>query len=458
MRPSFKSGIDKYKNDVKPKTLSPPQKLQTADIPTRPAFSTPQHIARKIDSFERLRQLQVQREGVKVQLGPSTTAFAGKLLSKVIGVEIPDPNNPNVNIKKDVSIAELLKTQTGLIQGLAQLIAMYMMGRQGQQQQAPGGIGGIGGIPQSQSAQEQEQLIAVFGLRLLETKLKSGEDFTKREAELIARASSLVIKSDNPSTVGLPQYVSEKDIFGINGAKIYAYLLKPKTGQPGLSPFEPIYELDGYTPLNINRIPEYLRRNRGSVIDMLNNAVVRERQAPRAPTNQGTRIKQDLSSRTVDELRQMAEQDYGINLPQRYIRKAELINKIMDEIQNIGIQHSLPPSFSSEEEEKSQPAFTFSERGRPQFSVPRFVPFRPFQIDPDVEQSLRERGRQQQRPRQLEITEGELVFPAGTQHLQQTPPPVVNPNDPQSVFDALQQQQSQQQQSIYERQQSGHFW
>ena len=78
-RPSVKRR-SQFINELKPLSLPVnPRDLGSSfenRIGTRDSFAIPDPKARKIPSLEELRKRTIEREGVKVQLGPSTLALS----------------------------------------------------------------------------------------------------------------------------------------------------------------------------------------------------------------------------------------------------------------------------------------------------------------------------------------------------------------------------------------------
>ena len=116
VRPSFIEGGEDFKYNDTSKQLIPPTELfnlenKPLEVPvrtnntdvqaeTRPSFVSSTVKPRMIDSFEMLEEYERQQQGIKIQLGPQT-------LDKIIGISVPDVNNPNVMIRKNMSLAEI---------------------------------------------------------------------------------------------------------------------------------------------------------------------------------------------------------------------------------------------------------------------------------------------------------------------------------------------------------------
>lgn len=266
-RPAFKDGITMFKknttkSDVEKKKLIPKIKLKTQDNLVRPAFITPQPVPRSVPSFEQLEKLNLQKEGLKVQLGPGT-------LSKMLGVEIQDVNNPNTKIKKNISIGELLTTQQGRLAGIERLLDIIS------RQQTLGGtpryIEGPAEDITSIDQQENVALMAVFGMKVIENYVLTGNPINDQTLKALSKGIVSMRLPSRPSEMGLSGYLTDQNIASSEGYKSIAFLLKP-TNDPNLSPEYPIYDMDGYTPIAFNEINNILQA--GYVIDLNRRLVV----------------------------------------------------------------------------------------------------------------------------------------------------------------------------------------
>ena len=121
-RPGFLIGKDVI-NEPSNATLKNIERLQANRVKDvlgqRPNFVKSEPKPRSIPDFERLRQLDQQREGMKIRFGPNA-------LNEVFRVKVKDVNNPNRFIEKDISLAQILTSSDGIqLQTVSQLVDQF---------------------------------------------------------------------------------------------------------------------------------------------------------------------------------------------------------------------------------------------------------------------------------------------------------------------------------------------
>ncbi len=118
IRPSFRPGFDPPISSFhKPKIIRPARTISRNEplgVRTQ-TFASDAPIPRQAHDFMRERRIKEQIEGVMVQLGPGT-------LSELLQVDIKDKNNPAIEVKKNVSLAELLQSQEGQLAGITSIL------------------------------------------------------------------------------------------------------------------------------------------------------------------------------------------------------------------------------------------------------------------------------------------------------------------------------------------------
>ncbi len=119
IRPAFRAGLDPpISSSYIPKVVRPSRKISRNEplgMRTQ-TFAADAPIPFIPPDFLRIKQLEAEKEGIKVQLGPGT-------LTKMLQVKIKDPNNDQIIITENKSIAELLQTHEGVLAGIRSILA-----------------------------------------------------------------------------------------------------------------------------------------------------------------------------------------------------------------------------------------------------------------------------------------------------------------------------------------------
>lgn len=119
LRPAFRADTLVISDFTKPDFASLKKRNKGEDLDMvgirTASFVREDPIGRRVPSFDALRKLQVQREGIKIQLGPET-------LDKFFSIEVRDPKNPRIKIRKTVGFSEMLQKATDTSSGIKSAI------------------------------------------------------------------------------------------------------------------------------------------------------------------------------------------------------------------------------------------------------------------------------------------------------------------------------------------------
>lgn len=241
-RPGFASDTVKV-DDKSIKKLIPPIKTKTADRSLRvTSFSEDEPKKRRFPDFERIKQLNIQKEGIKVQLGPNT-------LKQFLSVKVPDKNNPNILIEKNVSLGELLQTTNGRLEAMNALIERLRAQENRNSLRARTAI---------------NQLATTVVAELTNFQTMSRENYRK-----VLESLQFLDIPNNPKDAGLPDFLLNRTNLNRDNLGIFlAFLLhKRNINDPNLDQNRPVYGVGG-RPITIRSMVEGIM-NRNETIDVI---------------------------------------------------------------------------------------------------------------------------------------------------------------------------------------------
>ena len=199
-------------------------------------------IGRKVPSFTRLKELELELEGQKVQFGPAT-------LSKLLSVKVPDERNPSILIEKNISISQLLQTTTGSMAGL---------------QSSLNDLNSQVNILSIQS-ENLKKLVALFVVKSLD----DFEELNFSEKLIIDDALKKIDISPSPIQSGFPIRFITFNFYKKNKGRVLAFL---KSNIPrGLSSDRPVFGLRGAS-IPITSFENALRS--GKRLDIVSRSLV----------------------------------------------------------------------------------------------------------------------------------------------------------------------------------------
>jgi hypothetical protein len=240
-RPGFKSGLHSLPEIRKADSIKTPPRTTKAEdvVGSRPSFVNPDIKSRFIQDFSRIRQLDLENEGLKVQFGPST-------LAKLLEVEMPDENNPSVLIKKNVSLSQLLKTQSGRLAGISSLI--NRLRRDSNRNSA--------------QSRNTMNMLATMIVQSLTDVIEKGSKFTASKLNLLLKGLKFIDIPKDPIQAGFKnKFATKADLVGGNSGMLLAYLLKESNiDDINLSVGYPVYGVSG-VPITIQSMVSGLSKN-----------------------------------------------------------------------------------------------------------------------------------------------------------------------------------------------------
>ena len=239
-------------------------------IGTRPSFTKAPIKARFIQDFAKLRQLQIEREGILVNLGSN-------ILSKLFTVEMRDENNPSVLIKKQVSLGQLLLSQEGRLAAI-QSILNTISSR-----------GSLNAASELENLNVLSSLVVKTLTDIVEKNERLSDD---KMTELIKANDQLLIPSD-PSQLGIPPFITKDFLQDGRSGYLLAYLMYSKNiTDPNLSPKYPVYGLNG-NPIVIRTMIRNIRR--GYILDVINRGIVRQEEEKEQEEQEEERVISGIS-------------------------------------------------------------------------------------------------------------------------------------------------------------------
>ncbi len=120
-RPSFRPGLNGAMSSKNIPKVKRPTRTRRGNEPLgmrTQSFAGDSPIPRQAPDYLRLSQIQAQKEGIMVQLGPST-------IKSLVEIKVPDPNNPGLFLEKSLSVGQLLQTQEGILAGINGILGKY---------------------------------------------------------------------------------------------------------------------------------------------------------------------------------------------------------------------------------------------------------------------------------------------------------------------------------------------
>ncbi len=251
-RPSFRPGFDPpVSSSYIPKVVRPTRKIsRDAPIGMRTqTFASDAPIPRIAPDFMRIKQLEAEKEGIKVQLGPGT-------LTKLIGIKVPDVNNPAIEVDKNVSLAELLTTQKGQLAGIRAILSGFRTD-----------VGASGKLTREQVAQLGVLVRKAFA----------------KDSHLLDRDATMVaLTSDRLPSLTLRQMEITRNRVTIDDIsdEYYSHFCSYITNSThipfeNLSPRYPVYGFSG-RPVSVGRFRELMKA--GHTIDIRKRMMVKKRE------------------------------------------------------------------------------------------------------------------------------------------------------------------------------------
>lgn len=245
-RPGFRAGTVSMKTTKEHEIVIPERtRGESALLPDRPDFVQVPLKARTAPDFKRLQQLNIETEGMKVQFGPST-------LSKLFEIEVRDEDNPDVMVKKNISIAQILTDQK------MQLSALRTLNRALQDESNRNSI----------ESRQTMTMIAMIAMKALDDLVTKGQLATFGQLNLIIESLNKVDISDDPTDSGLPphRYYVYDDIKGVKTGAFLAFMMHQKNiKDPNLSSQFPVYGISG-KPVTFTTMIDTMRK--GAILDM----------------------------------------------------------------------------------------------------------------------------------------------------------------------------------------------
>lgn len=215
-------------------------------IGLRPSFAKAPKKERFIRDFARLKQLEIDRKGLLVRFGPD-------ILSKLLTVEMPDENNPNVNIRKEIPLGQLLLSQDGRLAGINTVL---------------NNIASKGGDLNVADSLENLNVLSALVVKSLNDVIEKNEAISEDRMMQIIKANNYIFVPQDPRAANVPLFVTKNDLSSGKSGYLLSFLLHSKNiRDPQLSITHPVYGLN-QKPVTVDSMISSIRR--GQTLDVAN--------------------------------------------------------------------------------------------------------------------------------------------------------------------------------------------
>lgn len=289
-------------------------------------FLGPAPQSRKFPNFDRLNQLDIEKQGIKIQFGPDT-------LKKLLNVKIRDPNNSAIIINKQMTFAELLNSQQGIFAGIKASIDL---------------------LNQESDRRSQEAIIAIQMLRTFIVQgLSHIEDLSVSQLNtLVSSIDQTSRMPDNPFDAGFESpFIEQSMMTNTLRGEMLLFLLDPRNMMTPLSIGRPVFGVSGF-PITTNTMLENLRQ--GQTLNLLNRTMFRttEDAVASVENEMGFQPSARIFSRSQFEEEEKKGDVSGSRSRSSFFRTGDV--DLDQLIQQQGVRPGQPPTGDEEEEEVNQ--------------------------------------------------------------------------------------------------------